>query len=436
MKKPLKAAVFLPAKGTSERIPSKNMKLLNGKPLFLHTLEKLCECAFIDEVYLDSESDEILNYAPHLPYKPLKRPPELAGNQSTGDMLLYHEAQAVDADIYIQVMCTLPFIKRETIEKGVSILREGDEYDSVVLVKREKRYEWTGNKPAYYVNGLIPNSFDLPDSIAETFGLYMTRKDIVLNQKCHIGQNPCLLFADPIEAIDINTPADFEVAEFICKGIQNDESLYFDAIKHPLSSCVFSDLLTAMGINAVIGGMELNLKDKKIMGRANTLKIRPVREGETGRGIYEALHTYETIRRGEIIVVENAFKDRAYFGEVNANLALRAGASATIIGGKTRDIEAVSRLDYPVFSMGYSCLDIRGMATFDSHHKPVLINNVVIHPGDLIFGDINGIVVIPRHLEKEIIKKAMDTVSKERDILDKIMYRQSAFDIYQSDGEF
>ena len=63
----MKVVAFLPAKGTSERIESKNMKLLNGKPLFLHTLEKLVECDFIDEVYLDSESDEILNYANYSP---------------------------------------------------------------------------------------------------------------------------------------------------------------------------------------------------------------------------------------------------------------------------------------------------------------------------------------------------------------------------------
>ena len=55
----MKVVAFLPAKGTSERIASKNFKLLNGKPLFLHTLEKLVSCDIIDEDYLDSESDKI-----------------------------------------------------------------------------------------------------------------------------------------------------------------------------------------------------------------------------------------------------------------------------------------------------------------------------------------------------------------------------------------
>ncbi len=436
MSKKLKVAAFLTAKGNSERIPSKNMKLLDGKPLFLHTLEKICEYDFIDEVYLDSDSDEILEYAPYLRYKPLKRAPELANNKTTGDMLLCNEVNAVDADIYIQVMPTLPFVKKETVEKGVSALLESDEYDSAVLVKKDRLYQWQDGKPVYYVDGRIPNSFDLPDIVSETFGLFMARKQVVLDKKCHVGDKPYLLFADPIEAVDINTPADFELAGLVCKGIQHEESLYFDSIRHFFNSSVFSDILTEMELPSVIAGMTLNLQNKKVMGRANTLKIRAVQEGETYKGIYEALNTYGKIRRGEIIVVENEFKDRSYFGEVNANLAIRAGAIATIIGGKTRDIEVVSSLDYPVFSKGYSCFDIRGMATFGGHNQPVTIEGVTICPGDLIFADINGIAVIPRKLEKEVLKKAMEVVSKERGILDKIMRRQDAFRIYESDGEF
>lgn len=116
---------FLPAKGTSERIESKNMKLLNGKPLFLHTLEKLCKCDFIDDVYLDSDSDEILYYAKsYLNYIPLKRDPGLATNKTDGHQMFYNEIRQVEADIYIQILCTSPFISPETILKGVTILKE------------------------------------------------------------------------------------------------------------------------------------------------------------------------------------------------------------------------------------------------------------------------------------------------------------------------
>lgn len=65
----MKVVAFVPAKGSSSRIESKNVKLLDGKPLFLHTLEKLVQCDFIDEVYLDTESDEIIALASEVPCK-------------------------------------------------------------------------------------------------------------------------------------------------------------------------------------------------------------------------------------------------------------------------------------------------------------------------------------------------------------------------------
>ncbi|GHT92335.1 hypothetical protein FACS1894140_4200 [Spirochaetia bacterium] len=434
--KKLKVVAFLPAKGTSTRIPGKNMKLLNGKPVFMHTLEKICSCDFIDEVYLDTESDEMLEYAPHLRYNPFKRDKTLADNSSTGDMLIYNEAKAVDADLYIQIMCTFPFISKESIKKGISVLLEKPEYDSVVMVKKDKLYEWKDNKPAYYVDGRIPNSVDLPDTLSETMGFYISRREVAINDKRRVGDHPYLLEASPIEAVDINTLPDFEMAEKISKGLQSEEAQYFESIKHFFNSAVFSDILTEMKYAKVITGLSPNLTYKKIFGRANTLKIRAVREGETYKGIYEALKTYDKIQRGEIIVVENEFEDRAYFGELNANLAIRAGAIGTIISGKTRDIELVSGMDYPVFSSGYSCFDIRGMATFGGHNKPVQIKGVTINPGDLIFADINGIAVIPREIEDIVLRKAIDTVKAEKNVLNGILEQTNAYSIYEKDGEF
>ena len=432
----MKIVAFLPAKGTSTRITNKNMKLLNGKPLFLHTLEKLCSCDFIDEVYLDSESSEILEYASFLPYKSFKRDISLADNNTGGDMLIYNEASQIKADIYVQIFCPFPFINKSTIKKGIDILLESDEYDSVVLMKKDKLYRWEDGVPAYYVNGTIPNSFDLPDTLSETMGLYMMRYEVATHLKSRIGKRPYLLMADPIELIDVNTSSEFVLAERIAEGIQSNEQHYFNSIKHFFSSAMFSDILTEMKLDKVITGLTLNLPGKKIFGRANTLKIRAVREGESYTGIYEALNTYAKIQRGEIIVVENEFDDRSYFGELNANLAIRAGAIGTILSGKTRDIGNVNLLDYPVFSAGYSALDIRGMATYGGHYIPVQIKGITIFPGDLIFADIDGICVIPSKLEDEIIHKAKETIKQERKVLDEILDSKNAYDIYRQRGEF
>lgn len=431
----MKIVAFLPAKGTSSRIESKNMKLLNGKPLFLHTLEKLCECDFIDEVYLDSEDDRILDYADYLPYKKMKRNKDLANNKTDGHSLFYNEVSQVEADIYIQILGTSPFIAKETIKKGIDVLINSEEYDSAVLVRKEKQYHWNEGQPTYDKYH-IPNSNDLNDTIIETMGLYIVKSSVAHDKKMRFGDNAYFLEASPLEAVDVNYPEDFEFAEIISNGLHSKEVKKLKVLSNFLSSALLSDVLFEYNINSTIVGLKMNIEDKKVFGRANTLKIRKLNDDEDYRGIYAGLETYKKMQQGEIIVVSNDVGNRAYFGELNANLAVRSGAIATIIDGVTRDIHEVTKLDYPVFSKGYCCKDVKGVATVDYHNKPIVIEGVTINPGDLIFGDINGIVVIPREIEDEIICKAIESLNVEKNVLKSILNDEDAVEIYNKEGEF
>ena len=431
----MKVVAILPAKGTSERIQSKNMKLMDGKPLFMYTLEKLCRCDFIDEVYLDTDSDEMLQYAPYLGYIPLKRDPLLATNNTDGHQLFMNAVNQIDADIYIQIFCPSPFIKTETIKKGVDILKNSQEYDSAVMVKKDKLYLWKDGQPAYDKNH-IPNSKDLPATVSETMSLYIIKRDSALNTNKRIGNRPYLLEGEPLETLDINYPEDFELAVKVCKGIRAEENQRLNSLSAFLNSCLLSDVLTAHGIDSVITGLRLNLPGKKIFGRANTLRIRALQENEDFHGAYEMYKTYQKVRPGEIIVVENELPNKAYFGELNSNLAIRAGAIGTIVGGVTRDIEAVNRLGYPVFAEGYCCSDINMRATFDYHNQPIHIHGVEITPGDLIFGDTDGIVAIPHAVEKLVLDEAIQSAQRELKVLMGIYSNEDAYSIYENVGAF
>jgi regulator of RNase E activity RraA/CMP-N-acetylneuraminic acid synthetase len=410
------------------------MALLDCKPLFLHTLEKLCSCDFIDEVYLDSESDEVLKYAPFLNYIPLKRDPALADNKTDGHQMFFNEVRQVEADIYIQILCTSPFIEVSTIKKGVDALLKNPQYDSAVLVKKEKQYLWDGIQPLYNKEH-IPNSVDLPDTIIETMGLYIVRKDCALSRMKRYGDKCFLLEASPLEAVDINTPEDFTLANYIAGGIRASENARYKQLSTFLSTPIIADILDGLKINGIITGIQPNFPCK-IMGRANTLKIRKIKDGKNYKGIYNALATYEKIGQGEIIIVENETPNRAYFGELNANLAIRSGAIGAIIGGVTRDADEVIKLGLPVFSSGYCCADVRGVAVMDNHNMPVNINGVRVEPYDLIFADRNGVAVIPKKNEKQVIELALETVKKEKSILDRVLLKENAFSIYESEGEF
>jgi regulator of RNase E activity RraA len=147
------------------------------------------------------------------------------------------------------------------------------------------------------------------------------------------------------------------------------------------------------------------------------LRLRPKTEDEDYHRIYDALYSYETIVPGDIIVVENAVPEYAYFGELNAGLALRAGASGAIISSKTRDAVGVRSCHFPVFSSGYTCQDVRKRAVLDYYNKKIVISGVQIGLNDLVFADHEGVVVVPPNVEDRVIQAAMETLAKEKRIL-------------------
>ncbi|HBR96041.1 MAG TPA: cytidyltransferase [Gammaproteobacteria bacterium] len=413
----MKIVAFLPAKGSSSRVESKNVKLLDGKPLFLHTLEKLCSASFIDEVYLDTESDEVIDLASEVPCKVLKRDPSLASNATDGHTLFMNEVNQVEADIYIQVLCTSPFISLETIKDGVDAIQQSSEYDSAVLLRKDKQYLWNSEGPAYNIER-IPNSVDLPDAVVETMGLYIVKSDTARTYNRRVGANPYQLFASPLEAIDVNWPDEFYLADLIAAGLREKDRKLLDNIKNQITSSMLSDILDDLGYpNQVVKGLSQNIDGSKIFGRAKTLKLRELEEGEDYRGIYNALHSYSTIVPNDVIVVENEVPEYAYFGELNANLAIRSGASGVIVDGKTRDTSEVKKTGLSVFSRGSSCQDVRKRATTASINKKVCLDGVDVSPGQLIFADSEGVIAIPKRVETDVVKEIYARTSNEKRIL-------------------
>lgn len=432
-----KVVAFLPVKGGSERIENKNTRLMDGKPLFIHTLQKLIACEFIDEVYLDTESESIVDLASELNCKVIMRDPELATNATDGHELFYNEVRQVDADIYIQALCTSPFIYQETIKVGVEKVASGG-YDSAVLLRKAKQYTWSSTPiQPKYSSARIPNSFDLEDTIIETMGLYIVNAAAAKSLKRRVGVSPFPLYAQAIEAIDVNFPDDFYLADIIASGLRERERKLLNNLAKQLSSSMLSDILDELGFdNQVIQGMRLNLDHKKVFGRAKTLKIVAADTADIDSSIYDALKSYDTVVPNDIIVVQNDVPEYAYFGELNANLALRSGAIGAIIGGKTRDSSEVRGLDFPVFSKGYTCKDIKLRGKVHSINRSVELQGIVVQFEDLIFGDNDGVVVIPREVEKKVLDRCTDVSRREKRILLNVAEGVHADKIRAEHGEF
>lgn len=430
-----KVVAFVPAKGSSERIENKNAKLLDGRPLVVHTLDKLLKCRNVDEVYLDTESDDIAKLARHLPVNIMKRNRFLASNGTDGHALFMNEVHHVDADIYVQALCTAPFVRPETIDRAIDLLTSDARYDSVALVRKEKQYLWTDGQPAYGL-GRIPNSVELPPTIIEAMSLYVVRRDAALATGRRFGNRVHLLETSPIESIDVNTPGDFELAEYMASGQRERERVILRTLRTELTSPVLADILDQLGVHGAVRGLPPLTPDARILGRAKTLKLRALEPGEDFHGIYDALKSYEGIVANDVIVVENGVPDFAYFGDLNARLAIRAGAVGAIIDGATRDSNNVRALGFPVFARGTFCVDVRNRATVDDMDCPVTIGGQLVEPGDLVFADADGVIVIPKKHERRAIELAMDTISKESKISLDIALNVPATRILSATGAF
>jgi len=412
-----KIVAFLPAKGSSLRVANKNTRIFNGEPFFAFALRKLLRCPFIDEVYLDSEDPAILAVGERLGAKVLRRDPALADNRTDGHQLFYNEVRQVKADIYIQHLCTSPFVRESTIKAAIDLLDKDPACDSVVLARSDKYYHWRDGVPAYDLNH-IPNSSDLPEEHTEAMALYVVRGDTARSTRRRIGQSPRLLFGDPIDLIDVNTEADLRLAQIIAAGVLAEEEKKLKLMGRFLSSPILSDILDEFDYKGVLGpGYQCNLPGAKIFGRARTLHLREAAAHEPKDGIYTALQSYRQVVSNDVIIVKTDVPSLAYFGELNMSLAIRSGAVGTIVAGVTRDSKATAAAGFPVFARGNYCKDIKGRGAVESMNQPVVIDGVTISPSDLIFADQDGIVVVPSRLEVPVLKRAIEVMSSEKSII-------------------
>ncbi|BFJ84789.1 acylneuraminate cytidylyltransferase family protein [Ruthenibacterium sp. TH_2024_36131] len=220
----MKTACFVPIKANSERVPGKNLRMLNGKKLYEYICEHIKKANVFDDVYIDTNSKEVAEYAIAMGFCVIDRKPELAQNTANGnDLLVYHYETHPEYDYYFQLFATAPYMRPETIRACYTHLVMSEEYDSCFTALENHSFYWFANTPINYRPDILPRSQDMPPVIEETTGLYGISKGSLERYRCRIGRKPYVHIVDKFEAVDINTEDDFKVAEYIGKVIYGIE---------------------------------------------------------------------------------------------------------------------------------------------------------------------------------------------------------------------
>ena len=212
----MKTACFIPIKANSERVPGKNFRVLNGKKLYQYICEHVKSANVFDDVYVDTNSEEIATYAAEQGFGVIERKPELAQNTANGnDLLVYHYQQFPQYDYYFQLFATAPYLQPETIRSCVEKLTSSEEYDSCFTATENHGFYWLANNPINYRPGILPRSQDMLAVVEETTGLYGICRASLERYRCRIGRKPYIHTVSKFEAVDINTEEELEIAQYI-----------------------------------------------------------------------------------------------------------------------------------------------------------------------------------------------------------------------------
>jgi regulator of RNase E activity RraA len=203
-----------------------------------------------------------------------------------------------------------------------------------------------------------------------------------------------------------------------------------------LSSAVLADVLDALGhrTGALPPALRPLRPEWRVFGRAATLGAVPVAV-EPARPYAVELECIDALRPGDVLVATTSGdRGSALWGELLSTAARAHGAVGAVIDGLTRDAAKIVQMDFPVFAAGFSPLDSKGRIDGIHHGQPIRVGDCVVRPGDWVFGDIDGVVVVPAALAEQAFPRALEKVSGENRVREELLKGRSAREVFAEHG--
>jgi 4-hydroxy-4-methyl-2-oxoglutarate aldolase len=208
----------------------------------------------------------------------------------------------------------------------------------------------------------------------------------------------------------------------------------FGWIRQQLYVPVVCDIMDGLGHRCQAMHQRLRPLDPThcvIVGRARTFRWMEtdyvVQEDPYGLEI-EAM---DSLKAGEVVVHSTDYAgSNAPWGELMSTVAKRNGATGCICDSQIRDCQKIMQLGFAVFCQGIRPLDSMGRARVMAYDVPVRCGEVLVHPGELVFADFDGVVVVPRRVEEEVLRLAEEKAGKENDSRRELLQGRSLREVY------
>ena len=205
---------IMPIKLKNERCPGKNTRLLGQKPLLHYELDTLKESGLCSSINVYCSSDDIVPFLPE-GVNFVKRPEFLDLPSSNFTQIFSEFMAGHDSDIYVYAHATAPYITLDSVRACITAVTSG-EYDSAFCALKLQDYLWQDGQPLNFDPANLPRTQDLKPIYQETSGIYVFTREVFAEHRRRIGSRPFIREVSFREAVDIDTPEDFRLAEILC----------------------------------------------------------------------------------------------------------------------------------------------------------------------------------------------------------------------------
>lgn len=201
-------------------------------------------------------------------------------------------------------------------------------------------------------------------------------------------------------------------------------------------SAVIMDVMDSMNVRVQCMDPKVRplVPSMRTWGEAVTMYMETVAEVPK-KPFQLEMDVLDAVKEGQVLIAQcNANQLSAAWGGLLSNAAAGRKAAGTIVDGGCRDYNEIVSLNYPTFCAGLTPYDSLGRMDGKERNIPVICGGIKVHPGDLIFGDVDGVVVVPQEIVPEVIEKAWDKVNGENTVREELRAGASVAETFAKYG--
>jgi regulator of RNase E activity RraA len=146
------------------------------------------------------------------------------------------------------------------------------------------------------------------------------------------------------------------------------------------------------------------------------------------------LEALDSLQPNEVYIAAGCSARYALWGELMSTAARARGARGAVMAGYARDARAIEDMNFPVFCYGSYAQDQRVRGQVIAYRVPLEIDGVLVRPGDVLFGDVDGVLAVPREMEVDIISDALERSRKEKKAKQELAEGRLATDVFKKYG--